>query len=116
MLYYALNRSHLILWGSTFKSILFKPVLPKKAIRCINDAHCLAHSDPLFYKCNILKFEDMCKIETVMFMFYCIHHVQPCRLIGFFSFTADYHEHNTRQHLIIHAAMRSTFVADKINA
>ena len=74
-LYCALIHSHLtyglILWGSSQPSNLLKKtiVLHKKAIRCINNAHYLAHSEPLFSKSNMytnLKLSGWCLIVFTM--------------------------------------------------
>jgi hypothetical protein len=70
LLYNALIRSHLeycvIIWGGALPSHL-KPlkILQKKAIRLICDANYNAHTDPLFYKLEQLKFEDMYSLNCV---------------------------------------------------
>ena len=57
-------------WGNTYKTII-KPIvtIQKKAIRIINKADYLAATNPLFICKNALKFEDLVKINTAVFMY-----------------------------------------------
>ena len=63
-IYYSFIYPYLIyclpIWGSTGASLL-KPlvILQKRAVRIINLASYLDHTEPLFYNCKILKLEDL---------------------------------------------------------
>ena len=67
-IYLALIHSHLnygiLVWGYECKKI-FK--LQKKAVRILSKVHYLDHTDPLYKKENILKVDDIFKIQSYKF-------------------------------------------------
>ena len=71
--------------------------IQKKAIRIINGAKYLAHTEPLFRKSNLLKFTDIYSIALIKFYYKFINGTLPHYFTQFeFSTQADIHEHNTR--------------------
>ena len=88
MLYYSLIFSHLNyaveIWGSTHNIYLNQIlILQKRAIRLLS--HCdkrledysLQPSDPLFYKLQIHKIQDIFILRTSKFVFNCLIKVTP---------------------------------------
>ena len=60
-----------IFWQAAPKRIIDRVSrLNKRAIRIVTLSPRLAHSEPLFKNCNVLKFDDMCSLQTAKF----IHH------------------------------------------
>ena len=73
-LYNALVLSHLsyncLVWGWASTSALDHiSKLQKRIARIITKSSFLAHSDPLFYKLNMLKISDICKLQTAMILY-----------------------------------------------
>ena len=64
------------IWGNTYPSnVNCLVVLQKRAIRLLFGAGRLDHTTPLFYRSHILKYPDLVKFETAMFMYkayYCM--------------------------------------------
>ena len=74
ILYYSIIYPYLeycnLVWASTYSSNLCCIVLLKKrAIRILNESEFYAHTDPLFTKLNILKFEDIHLLQLGQFMY-----------------------------------------------
>ena len=72
-LYHALIQPHLSygisLWGNANRSLLHHTIiLQKRAIRTIHNAHYNSHTEPLFKKSKILKFDDLYTFSTLSFM------------------------------------------------
>ena len=88
MIYFALIHSYLnygiLLWGFEAKNIFN---LQKKAIRIISKSHYLAHTEPLFKYENILKVEDILKINCLKFYYRLINNMLPINLTRLFSFS-----------------------------
>ena len=60
----------LMLWGSAYKSNLHMiEILQIKVIRNVHKAKYNDHTISLFHSSNILKLEDMYKLQLLMFMF-----------------------------------------------
>ena len=58
-----------VFWQAAPKTIIDRVSrLTKRAIRIVTLSPRLAHSEPLFKNCNILKFEDLCSLETGKFV------------------------------------------------
>ena len=60
-------------------------ILQKKAIRYIENAKYNSHSDPLFYKYNILKFEDLKVYNQAVFMYKYTYNQLPTSFNNFFT-------------------------------
>jgi hypothetical protein len=75
-LYYSLVYPYLlycnIVWGGTYE-VHLQPLfmLQKKVLRIITDSNYLEHTDPLFYKTNILKLSDIHNFLLAQSMFKC---------------------------------------------
>jgi len=74
-LYYSLFYPYLIycvlVWGNTYdEQINSIVVLQKRVVRLITSESYLAHTDPLFYRTRILKFEDIYKLFVGVDMFF----------------------------------------------
>ena len=107
LIYYGLFHSHLTygisLWGgSTCTNIRPLTILQKKAIRHIYHRSYREHTDPLFSYGNIMKIDDIHKIECIKIAFRLLNHKLPVNLQIFFQLNANVHQHNTRQTLVPH--------------
>ena len=81
-LYYTMIYPYLqycnIVWASTYISNLKRiVVLQKRIIRIINKSKYDAHTDPIFRDLHVLKFHDICKIQTGQFVFLCRSKLLP---------------------------------------
>ena len=90
----------ILCWGYQ-KRQLFK--LQKKAIRYVTKSKYNAHSDPLFKKLNILKIDDMLKLDIYKFYYRLVHRSLPQYFLDSFSIVRqqDLHDHNTRNQSIL---------------
>jgi hypothetical protein len=73
LIYSSLFESHLrfgsIIYGASHPNILAPiSVLQRKAIRLVNKSKYNAHAEPLFKSCNLLKFDDIIKLDQILFM------------------------------------------------
>ena len=87
-LYYNLIYSHLnynvCSYASTYNTHLYKLfLLQKRAVRIINNAPFLAHTDPLFYSSGILKIYDIYKLNVGLYMYDHGVHTQRIRSHGY---------------------------------
>ena len=82
-------------WGFNQERIL---KLQKKAMRIICSSGYLSHSEPLFKKLNVLKIDDMFKLQLLTFCFDLINNNLPAYFINIPSLLQPviYH-HNIRQ-------------------
>ena len=90
-LYLALIQPHInygiLVWGNASLSDLNKTnILQKRILRTINKVEYNTHTDPLFRKSEILKLNDFCVYNTLIFMYeYCYNklplHSFPCLYI-----------------------------------
>ena len=107
ILYYSLLFSHLNyaieVWGSTHKIYLNKIlILQKRVVRmmsyCDNrfDNYSFHSSDPLFYKLNIHKVQDIFVLRIAKFIFNSLKKITPHNFHTWFNLTVEVHNHNTR--------------------
>ena len=107
MLYYSLLFPHLNyaieVWGSTHNIYLNRIlILQKRAVRMI--LHCdkrredytFLTSDPLFYKLQIHKVQDIFVLRIAKFIFNCLIKSTPINFHNWFKLTIQIHSHNTR--------------------
>ena len=100
-LYYTLIYPYLtysvIAWGNTYDNTT-NPIfiLQKRALRIITFADFRDPSNPLFIKLNILKFDDIVKFHTAIFMHDFHHGNLPDTFNSFFSLVNTRHNYNTR--------------------
>ena len=111
MLYHSIVYPHLTygitLWGSAHETHKSKLILTqKKIIRIINGSKYDAHSEPIFKKLNILKLDDIYKLNVAKYCHNYFSSTLPSHLLTLFSIVPDLHEyatrHNTRHTLKIH--------------
>lgn len=100
-LYYSLIYPYLVYgvvaWGNTYETTvnpLF--ILQKRAIRLMTFSDYRDHSNPLFIHLNILKFHDLIKFQTAIFMHDFHHSNLPTVFNSFFSRVNCRHNYNTR--------------------
>ena len=69
------------IWGNTYPSnINCLVVLQKRAIRLLFGAGRLDHTTPLFYRSHTLKFPDLVKFKTAMFMYKAYYCMLPANI------------------------------------
>ena len=87
-------RYGLIFWGAAPK-VNLNPIIvqQKKLIRLINHAGYIEHSEPLFRKSYILKFEDLIENEMIKFIF---RDLLPSNEHFNFTYRTSIHGHNAR--------------------
>ena len=96
MLYHALIYPYLnygiVLWGSTYptyRNIIF--LQQKKAVRCITGAKYRDHTSPIFKECQLLKLDDIYKLEVVKFVYLFMKSELPTALNGMFALNSSIH-------------------------
>ena len=99
--YYSLVHSHLnfgaCVWGNADEIHLNKiRVLKKKVIRTISNADFNDHSSPLFKNLNILKFDDLLKMQYACLMWEYEHGNLPICFKQYFTKVSDIHNYETR--------------------
>ena len=65
---------------------------------------------PLFRSSKILKIEDMCKLQLLMFMFSYYINILPSPLYSLFTRNCDVHDHYTRCRKDPRAVARNTHI------
>ena len=87
----------LIVWGSTYESNI-KPLflLQKRAIRITTFASFIEHSSPIFKSPKIIKFLDLVKFITAVFMYKFHKKLLPSAFSDFFTPVRSIHNYNTR--------------------
>ena len=106
-IYYSLFYSHLVysiqVWGSACTSEINKiPVLQERVTRIITYdtlppvPGALYPTDSLFCKLEILKVQDVFKLQVSKFSFDCIHLNTPTNFHNWFSLNDNIHNYNTR--------------------
>jgi hypothetical protein len=102
LIYNSLINSHIsycvLAWGFCSTRII---KLQKKAIRIINTAKYNAHTEPLFKRSKILKFEDLFKYKALQFFFKYKAGTIPKYFRNMFEGTAPSHNYDTRSHDIV---------------
>ena len=100
-LYYTLIYPYLtysvVAWGNTYDTTV-KPItiLQKRAMRIILFSDFRDHSNPLFIRLKILKFPDIIKFQTAIFIHDFHHGNLPCSFDSFFHLVSSRHNYNTR--------------------
>ena len=101
MLYNAMILPYLnycdLVWGSTYKTNLQRIViLQERVIRIANKSYYNAHTEPIFKKLNLLKFQDIHLIHLGHFMFSFKNAILPRKFENKFTINNQIHSHNTR--------------------
>ena len=100
-LYYALIHPFLIYsliaWGHTYETTL-KPIyiLQKRAARIITSSSFFEHTSPIFKSLKIVKFFDLIKFTTSVFMYKFNKNLLPPIFSDFFTTVRNIHNYNTR--------------------
>ena len=115
-IYYSLVYSHLsygvLAWGSADKTLRNKlVVLQNKAIRILSkvqyfqiygqDPGPLPSSEPLYRKLEILKFEDIFRLNVANFVYSTLDFETPQIFHDWFAFDYEIHDHSTRLSSVI---------------
>ena len=88
----------ILLWGSTFKTYIYKlVVLQKKALRIIGLVPFNSHTHDLFRRFKILKVNDIYNLLLGKYMFMQMNNILPEPLLQKPSLCGDVHSHHTRQ-------------------
>ena len=90
LVYNSLVKSHLeygiIMYGATRQSKLKRlKSLQKRAVRSISNKTMFTHTDPLFANLELLKLEDMFKLQSGIFMFKFMNNKLPSSFNGMFK-------------------------------
>ena len=90
MIYNSLAKSHLeygiLAWGNANSKRIGKiGKLQKKLVRNLTGAKFLSHTDPLFAKTKILKYEDIFTLNANKFMYKFNNKALPESFLGFFQ-------------------------------
>ena len=84
-------------WGNTFESYLAPLIkLKKRAIRVIAGEKRYSHTDPIFNKLKILKFQQIYLYSVQLFVFKFHHNQLPDMFENYFIRNRSFHSHNTR--------------------
>ena len=104
----------ILLWGQD--SVCNRPnLLQKKAVRIITNSNYLAHSEPLFKTLNLLKLEDIIKVNILKFYYQYENNNLPL----YFQ-NIDYnplkfsHHYNTRKHEYVYY-VKHEFAKESLN-
>lgn len=96
-------------WGSANKSVLSLILkLQKRAVRIISCSKYNDHTDPLFDKLHILKFECIYTYCIALFMFKLHNGLLPPIVNDLFLQNADVHDYFTRQSYLLHVPFSSS--------
>lgn len=112
-LYYSMVYPYLqycnIVWAATYSSNLSRLViLQKRVVRILNNSRFDAHTNPIFNTLQLLKFNDICKLQTGQFMFSCKNNLLPNYLQNLFILNSQVHNYNTRRANAFHTASART--------
>ena len=113
ILYYSIIYPYLeycnFVWASTYSSNLCRIVLlQKRAIRILNKSEFHAHTDPLFKKINILKFEDIRLLQLGQFMYCHKNSLLPKSFNSMFVLNNQVHTYDTRHSKAFHVPLCRT--------
>ena len=101
-IYHAIFSSHILygsqVWTSKLISVTDKiSRLQKSAMRIMTFSEFRAHSEPLFKKLDIMKFQDSIVVNNCLFVYDYLNNNLAGSFISTFLRTNDMHEHKTRQ-------------------
>ena len=93
-----------VAWGNTFKTYMSHLIiLQKRIIRILSgNVSRLAHTEPLFKKQEILKFNVLHQYQIAQFMFSVIKGDISEVFNDMFMYNSDVHHYNTRQSHLFH--------------
>ena len=93
-----------VVWGNTFKTYMSPLIiLQKRIIRILSgNVSRLAHTEPLFQKQEILKFNVLHQYQIAQFMYNFIKGDISKVFNDMFMYNSDVHHYNTRQSHLFH--------------
>ena len=95
-------------------------LIQKKCIRNISKEGYISHSDPMFAKLRLLKFKDILRLESLIFMYKYTKNLHPNSLIGMFKFLSNANRTNSFEVSKINSkfleSFPSTFLPKKWNS
>ena len=99
-LYYAIFSSHMNygcqIWGQNMHPQFAKIItLQKRAMRIIKFADSEAHSDPLFKEMNVLRIQDLIKLQNCLFVHDFLNKKLPVCFDNYFETISDMHSKRT---------------------
>ena len=119
-LYYSMVYPYLTygitVWGTASKVHLSKLITKqKKIIRIIAGANYCAHTEPLFKRLNMLKFEDIQRLMSLNYVYKYIQGNLPSSLSEIFRLKQDHHNRDTRQSVAykLHVSKPRTIIASQ---
>ena len=112
MLYYSLVYPHLNyvteVWGSADPTYLDRIlILQKRIVRMLTfnemrqQDYSFPSSDPLFFKLEILKIQDLFKLKIAKFIYKCLNKNTPINFQNWFTLATQTHNYNTRSKFIV---------------
>ena len=85
-----------LIWSSACDTRIGKLfVLQKRAVRIIDKAEYLAHTEPIFKKLNLLTVQDLGKQQVATFVYRFLKNDLPTIFSKYFVPTTDVHSHST---------------------
>ena len=89
------------IWGNTYHSNINRIIIiQKRTIRLLFGAGRLDHTTLLFQRANILKFTDLVKLKTAVFMYKAYHCLLPENIQRNFVKKDIMHQTRTKQQLV----------------
>ena len=104
----------ILAWGNSSITLMDKVnVVQKRAVRIINNVGFLAHTNMLFYNCNILKISDLHLYNIGIFMYELSKDNLPDVCVPLFQRNDTIHSYPTRQSNHFHLPRTRTVYANK---
>jgi len=103
-----------VIWGATHQSHL-DPIIKmqKRIVRNITNSDFLAHTSPLFSELNLLKFNDINRLETLKVIYNYENNYLPASLLDKTPKCNEVHKYNTRSAQNYHLKQYSTKIASQ---
>ena len=87
-----------VIWAANYPSNLDKlSKIQKKLVRIISNSEFNAHTYPIFVNLKILRFDQINRYASALFIFKILNNFMLLILQNFFQFTSDIHRYSTRQ-------------------
>ena len=78
-------------------------VIQKRTVGILTSSKYNSHTEPLFKQTNLLKVNDICKLNEITFYYKLVNKQQPQYFNSFTHDTnSDIHSHNTRRRIELH--------------
>ena len=79
----------------SYKLALFR--LQKKVVKCIHSEPLHTHSSPLFKSSNLLKLDDLLKVNILSFVYKATNNLSPSCFQDYFTYNSNIHGYRARQ-------------------